>query len=359
MKRTIYCVLFLILKTNLVAQTYVQSFENINLTNLVNDSSWVSNGLSDYTGGLLGGNKALQTSTLSNPASATTLTTPYFKGVTNNSIQFDHRIQPSNSSNVRLYIYALDSVDAVIKMDSFIYSSSNSLTFTHNFIYPGSFKLHIRWSGSGGSTVAYLDNITMSSIYIQNFVPLPASIIDFKSFSKNSDGIVSWTSLSEENLERYDILRSTDGINFNHIGSIYPKHNQQSVNSYLYTDESICKNSSGEVYYRLRIVDKNGDYSLSNTIKLLKEQGVITQTNFTPFPNPATTTISIETHGQLSTDEPVKIMDSKGFIQYCQWNILPGNNYASLDISSLATGIYFINTTTVDGVFRAIPFVKE
>lgn len=360
MKRTNYIVLFLFFSLRMNAQTYVQTFENIRLTNLVNDSGWVSAGLSDYTGGLLGGSYALQTSTLSNPAGTTTLTTPYFRGVTNNSIRFDHRIQPSNSSNVRLYIYALDSVDAVIKVDSFIYSSSNALTFTHNFVYPGSFKLHIRWSGNGGATVAYLDNITMSSIYIQNFVPLPATIIDFKCVSKNTNGFITWTSLSEDNLERYDVLRSVNGVDFEHIGSIYPKNNQQPANSYEYNDEGICRNSTNEIYYRLRIIDKNGDSHLTNTIKLSQLPFGSVVTNFNLFPNPAINTISIDNSDQLATDEPVKIMDSKGFIQYCQWIRLPGvNNYISLDVSSLSSGIYYIHTTTLDGEFKAIPFVKE
>lgn len=360
MKRTILGVLFLCNLVLAKAQTYIQTFENIRLTNLVNDSGWISSGLSDYTGGLLGGSYALQTSVLSNPASPTTLTTPYFKGRTNNAISFAHRIQPSNSSNVRLYIYALDSVNRTIKTDSFVYSSSNAQTFTLNFTFSGAFKLYIRWSGSGGATIAYIDDITMSSIYIPNFMPLPAKIMDVKGGSVDKGIRFSWTSLNEENIDRYEILRSCFNEPFTAVGSIYPKPNGALMNSYDFTDETLNMPYGTTVYYRLKTIDTDGSCSESLIVKVVYTDFSHSTVKPVVFPIPATDLINVSNINQTADIMQSLIMDAKGNNMDCSGKIYASANDSwVVDISQLSPGIYYLHTLLNDGSLLALPFIRE
>ncbi|MBN1352266.1 hypothetical protein JXJ21_22910 [candidate division KSB1 bacterium] len=70
--------------------------------------------------------------------------------------------------------------------------------------------------------------------------------------------VLRWTSTIELSLARYEIERSLDNKIFNRIAKIDAK----GPSNYEYIDNSVFKQISHTFYYRLRIVDENGNSTL-------------------------------------------------------------------------------------------------
>ncbi len=84
---------------------------------------------------------------------------------------------------------------------------------------------------------------------------LPINLIAFKAVQENSSVRVNWSTASEKNNDRFEILKSTDGINFNTIGTVNGSQNSSEKIEYTFLDKT---NSTHIVYYKLKQVDNDG-----------------------------------------------------------------------------------------------------
>jgi trimeric autotransporter adhesin len=137
--------------------------------------------------------------------------------------------------------------------------------------------------------------------------PLPIDLQSFTANKKGTKSLLNWQVASEKNLNLYQLERSTDGVIFSNIFEIKPK--AYAVNekvSYDYTDENPL---SGINYYRLKALDKNGEYKYSKVVsldfgKLLRGKA---------YPNPFDSDISVEMEiSKNAGDVFVEIFDMIG-----------------------------------------------
>jgi Secretion system C-terminal sorting domain len=136
---------------------------------------------------------------------------------------------------------------------------------------------------------------------------LPIELQSFTANKKGTKSLLNWQVASEKNLNLYQLERSTDGVIFSNIFEIKPK--AYAVNekvSYDYTDENPL---SGINYYRLKALDKNGEYKYSKVVsldfgKLLRGKA---------YPNPFDSDISVEMEiSKNAGDVFVEIFDMIG-----------------------------------------------
>lgn len=79
---------------------------------------------------------------------------------------------------------------------------------------------------------------------------------------------LTWSTMMETNNNFFAVERSTDGTNFEWIGSIDAKENSSSLTEYSFLDES----PFGQVfYYRLKQVGISGDFIYSSAIVVQRE----------------------------------------------------------------------------------------
>ena len=114
-------------------------------------------------------------------------------------------------------------------------------------------------------------------------IVLPVTLLNFTaSYIADNNVKVSWSTTDEIDVDYFEVERSTDATGFigvervNADASLNPVH-EYTVNDLLY-------NINGNmVYYRLRMVDKNGKFTYSKVIAIKLEQ----QENvLSVFPNP-------------------------------------------------------------------------
>ena len=95
---------------------------------------------------------------------------------------------------------------------------------------------------------------------------LTANLIRFKAIKTDNMGTLSWSTIYEDDSLEYEIQRSDDGIHFFTLATI--PSTQLSYSSYNYTDPGALSNN---VFYRLKLVNKDGLYKYSH-IELISEQ---------------------------------------------------------------------------------------
>ncbi|WP_353139492.1 hypothetical protein [Pseudopedobacter sp.] len=105
-------------------------------------------------------------------------------------------------------------------------------------------------------------------------ITLPVTLNSFTAKPVNSNVLINWSTVSEQNNKHFEILRSTDGISFSKIGEVNGKNNSSTLTQYTFTDYSPA---SGTNYYQLKQVDFNGKSETFGPVPV--------KLNFTPEEN--------------------------------------------------------------------------
>lgn len=143
-----------------------------------------------------------------------------------------------------------------------------------NRVYPNSSKLTIYRGGHTGWNTFYNRNYkdAVSGLSLYEWLltnkkgvdaaplpSLPVKLVSFQVRRSTKGNLLTWTSESEDNFDRYEVEKSSDGKNF----SLIAKRNGGFKN-YSHADF----NFSNDAFYRLKMVDKNGFFSYSKIIAI-------------------------------------------------------------------------------------------
>ncbi len=109
---------------------------------------------------------------------------------------------------------------------------------------------------------------------------LPVEWGEFSGYAKGNNILLEWTTISEENVDGYEVQRSLDNIHWEPLGWVNAKENAHVKNIYRFIDESP---ESNENYYRLNQVDIDGKSNISKVVKVDFNESE----NIYFYPNPA------------------------------------------------------------------------
>ncbi|WP_026210659.1 T9SS type A sorting domain-containing protein [Flexithrix dorotheae] len=199
---------------------------------------------------------------------------------------------------------------------------------------------------SGNNTTGTIKSTSAVSFSTQYFtlgsgtiVILPVELVDFSGKKFDDFVEISWQTIVEQNTDFFEIERAQDGINFTKIGETLAKGNSDQLNKYIFDD---LRPHSGINYYRLKMVDKDGNFEYSKVISVNvvnDNQGILA------YPNPITNHhVNLSLWGfQQNSRVGIKIMDLMGktvFSKFHENN--SGTNFQiELELPSLLqTGIY-------------------
>jgi hypothetical protein len=108
---------------------------------------------------------------------------------------------------------------------------------------------------------------------------LPVEWLSFSATSSEEGCLLEWATASETNVERFDVERSMDGINFESIGRTSAKGTTSELQRYSFMDRQV---PSGLAYYRIRETDFDGksSFSVSAAVRTSRRGGL------SVYPNP-------------------------------------------------------------------------
>ncbi len=95
--------------------------------------------------------------------------------------------------------------------------------------------------------------------------PIPVVLGYFGVKQVNHTGVLNWHTVTEQNSHSFEVERSTDGSRYTNIGSVPAAGNSSQLRKYQFADQHPEK---GINYYRLRQVDNDGQWKLSEVKKL-------------------------------------------------------------------------------------------
>jgi trimeric autotransporter adhesin len=268
----------------------------------------------------------------------------------NRSLTITPQTQPSSAVTIRLYLTAAELADLVSTVgsgvstitDLNIYKNTdaNSTVFTNTptLITPSA-------RTSFGSDYVITASITsFSSFYFaSDLITLPLKLISFTGKYVDQAAQLKWVTESEINTRHFEVERSLDGRNFEKLGIVDAGGNSFNVRAYHFIDNDATRQNSPVLYYRLKMVDRDGSYSYSNII-------VITTADITGkvtlMPNPVVSGSFVNMSISAPVDGKIrwKLIDNSGrTVMHNSANINKGNNNLQMNIERLPAGIYFMD----------------
>lgn len=156
---------------------------------------------------------------------------------------------------------------------------------------------------------------------------------------------LDWGMASEDDIERYDVERSSDAMNFTAIGSV-----EAGDMHYKYKDRTVFE---GWVYYRLRAISRNGESMILNTISVNRNPGVSPLTVHCTGDQ-----LMMQLEVKEAVNTPVRIFDIQGReVASHNVELAPGMNSIALDAAALPSGIYFLRAGSGTQA-QVVKFVK-
>ncbi len=209
------------------------------------------------------------------------------------------------------------------------------------------------WENLGQSSINFADPGSITVTGISSFSPfsfgsllntvnaLPVELLSFKAKELDFRIELAWETASEINNDLFEIQKSIDGEKFEKIGQVAGNGNSTLEQTYTFSDLSPVK---GIQYYRLKQVDYNGDYELSNTIMLKYSLGIANQLPIV-FPNPTT---GDNINLIIPPDEEVIdiiIYDEKGVRIKSQYSAVKPSQYVVM-LNDVPKGMNFLRIIT-------------
>jgi hypothetical protein len=129
-------------------------------------------------------------------------------------------------------------------------SGESYIILVDNFSANSGFNLNWNW-GAYNTTATFSCSI------------LPIELLSFEGVATDTGNLLKWSCATEINNDRFEIERSTDGINWTVIGTVNGAGNSHTTTNYSFVDN---KYQRGFNYYRFRQVDFNGVFDYSGII---------------------------------------------------------------------------------------------
>lgn len=230
------------------------------------------------------------------------------------------------------------------------------VTGSFSFQFPGTWYSYL--TGGTFNATGSMQTITLQPgefhVYLDrdaNAV-LPLTLLSFDGRREERSIQLNWTTTNETNVSYFDVERSFNGNEFHTIQTLAAKNNA-SVNTYISSDQSTTAlTAAGNIYYRLKMVDKDGKFSFSKLVMIQP----LKQTGLSVFPNPVKGgKVFIKMEAPANKKLHISIRDVAGKI-YKTFNAAPVTGSVALDVKTLATGMYFVKII-MDGEVKVYPLI--
>jgi uncharacterized repeat protein (TIGR01451 family) len=167
---------------------------------------------------------------------------------------------------------------------------------------------------------------------------LPLSNLKFKGSLNENKSVLNWSMNGDENVATYEVEFSESGTAFTTTGKVEGKGNTNMANSYQFIDNE--HTFAAIRYYRLKAIQKGGNYTYSGIIRLnAKEQDVEVA------PNPFDKDLNVQIRLKTAETVRIRLIDLLGKEVYSTTEQLGiGSHSLSIRVpAGLAKGMYVLD----------------
>lgn len=254
----------------------------------------------------------------------------------NRNIAITPTTQPTTNVDIRLYIRTADyttlqasqsGINSINDVDVYKTTLPCNGTFQVLPALKVSGATAAVWDGGGYIFSAAIPSFSTFYFGVPASGPLPVSLLSFTGTAKARQHLLEWKTADETAIKAYELELSNDGSNYRTLARIPALGNAS--NRYDYTNEHP---QTGNNYYRLKVLEENGEFRYSNSVLLRYTEAAALQV----YPNPAQDKLYIVTNN--AGEHPYTIVSSTG--QTVKTGVLATS--AELDISDLPQGNYLL-----------------
>lgn len=190
-----------------------------------------------------------------------------------------------------------------------------------------------------------------------SFTPLPITLSYFGGTCNPEGNEVMWVTSSEQNSSHFDLKRSYDGMNWEHVGQKQAAGNSATDIEYVIWD---VEGSRHEVtYYELRQFDYNNDSEVFGPIAVRCEN-IDSDINGKLSPNPTLEASYLAIENCPLGEATITLMSSTGQIVYTdRIMVTKKNDVYFIDSLDLTRGSYVVRFQAPNGQIVAMKLVKN
>lgn len=184
--------------------------------------------------------------------------------------------------------------------------------------------------------------------------PLPVKFANVKAFQRNAGVQVEWTNLTEKDVLRYTVERSSNGISYSPIAEVNARGNQNNAEQYASYDASPV---SGTNFYRVTAVEITGKTIYSTVMKVdMGQQDKVLNL----YPNPVKNHQVNYTFSSQRGLYTVSVYNSNGQVVFSKQLQHDGGAITQMIElpASVKTGVYSLKVSG-DGFSMAKPFIVQ
>ncbi len=200
-------------------------------------------------------------------------------------------------------------------------------------------------AGNGDMTDNSADHSYKGTASLTVSLPTPVKIASFEALLASNKVNLKWSSASELNTESFIVERSIDGSSYSIAGTLKAVGNSTTLHAYSFTDD--VSSLIGNVYYRLKIIDKNGTtaYSEVQVVSVKANQSKIVKI----YPNPLRQgqNLNVKFIAMKSDNVTFSLITSSGSkVANLTSNVNEGINNITLNFDQrhLSKGTYYLTT---------------
>lgn len=227
-------------------------------------------------------------------------------------------------------------------------TSGTSVMVTANYQNIQTFTVRVGAVASGANSATE----RMYSMYFQSFKytqpsnsTLPVRLTAFDTKLDNNNVDLTWKTAEELNFSHFIIERSTDGANYKEIAMVFADA-KESGSEYEYHDV-VGNHLSGLIYYRLKMVDRDGTAKYSK-VRIVKFGDKNSMVNVTAYPNPTTNELRITIPSSWQNRTVTYEMISLNGVIVKQQVNQHASQTETIEVSSLQAGNYMVRLKAGD-----------
>ncbi len=181
---------------------------------------------------------------------------------------------------------------------------------------------------------------------------LPVELLNFNVKELNGTAVLNWSTSSEKNNAYFEIMKSTDGINYYSIGKVNGNGSVSDISNYSFTDPAL---TAGTTYYRLKQVDFNADFKFTD-IRTINVQSLEA---FKLLPNPGNGLIKFIGTFKIDATIEIKIQNMlEQQVYYSKDEVSKGAFEKEINIQKVSSGMYLVQIIAGNEI-KTVKYIKE
>jgi predicted esterase len=184
---------------------------------------------------------------------------------------------------------------------------------------------------------------TTTTVNVSAAAALPVTWVYFRGQGNGASNLLQWETASEQNTSYFAVERSADGVSYATIGQVAAAGNSTLAKDYSFTD---VNPPSGNAYYRLREMDADAQYKLSDVVLI---SGGNAKTIEQIYPNPVHDLLSVVLNNASKGSGRIVVYDLAGrAMQEASIDKTQDIYSTSLNMKNLVPGLYLVEVKVGD-----------